>query len=268
MESKFATIGTQKIHYLQTGNGERLLIGFHGYGNDASLFKELSKHLQHSFTMLFIDLPFHGQTDWNSDTPVLKEELCEWINYFMNEFSVEKISLIGYSIGGRVCLSIVEEMPKLIDNCVLVAADGLVFNPFYHIVTRNNIGKAVFKYFLSNDKNLRLIKAIHKRRLLDERKYKFIMQYLKTQNERNKLSDRWISLSLLVPNNKKLKSVILKHDIPIAVFMGERDTVIPVAKAKKFAKGLASVQVHILKKGHRMFDSETIPLIAQSLIDK
>ena len=64
--SHFIRSGDQNLHYLQYGNGPRLLLAFHGYGHDATSFEVLIPFLQERYTILCIDLPHHGQTDWAS----------------------------------------------------------------------------------------------------------------------------------------------------------------------------------------------------------
>ena len=243
-----------------------MLVAFHGYGNDAFLFSTFVPYLEEEFTFVSIDLPYHGGTAWEKPDPFTKEMLKELILGMMQQFDVKQLSLLGYSIGGRICLCIAELLPRSVDQCVLIAPDGLVFNPFYHFVTRNKIGSALFHSFLSKDKNLRLIDRLQQYKLIDSARHRFIMHYLKTPDDRRQLLHRWQVLSLLVPDHKRLKQRITRHSIPISIYMGERDSVIPLAKAKQFMKGLTGATLNVLNKGHRVMDEETIPLIAQTLI--
>jgi predicted esterase len=73
-------------------------------------------------------------------------------------------------------------------------------------------------------------------------------------------------MSRLIPNSQKLRKAINKHKIPVHIFMGNYDRIIPVPHAQKFKKELETVQLHILDKGHRVFDSETLPDMAQCFL--
>ena len=72
MNSGFLQFDQSNIHYLRSGNGERVLICFHGYGESAAHFQFLTEKLKDEFTMISLDLPFHGQTNWQ--TGMLDEE--------------------------------------------------------------------------------------------------------------------------------------------------------------------------------------------------
>jgi pimeloyl-ACP methyl ester carboxylesterase len=262
MQSKFITVGEQQYHFWEAGSGKKLLLALHGYGNDGLLFEPFVPFLQEAFTLVFLDLPHHGKTKWSGGVltkktfATLLEKLCE-------QYGVAKINLLGYSIGGRLSLCLLEEKPELVTQVVLVASDGLQFNPFYYFVTQNRLGKYLFKTFLSDEKYLRLFQLLSDKKLLHEKKYRFLMLHLQTAQQRNKLQNTWTDFSLLVPDKKKLKTVIKKHPVQLAVFMGANDVVIPPSKAAAFKNCIPDTQVHIINQGHRMFDDKSVPLIAQ-----
>src|ERR1035437_4038700 len=52
------------FHFHQFGNGAKLLLCFHGYGEMAGSFLFLEKSLGKEYTMIAIDFPFHGKTNW------------------------------------------------------------------------------------------------------------------------------------------------------------------------------------------------------------
>lgn len=268
MKSKYITIEGKSLHYLEGGKGHRLLIAIHGYGNDASIFEPFVKHLEEAYVMVFLDLPHHGNTHWKDQGRISKELLAAFIFALMRNYQVEQISLLGYSIGGRLCLCLTEEMSSLITECVLVAPDGLRFNPFYYFVTKNGCGKWIFRKFLSQQKHLKWIDRAHNLNWIDLKKYKFSMRYLASQEERDLLYKRWNDLALLVPDHKLLRRRILQHTVPLTIFMGKNDSIIPPSKAKVFMKGLSCVQLHLLDKGHRMLDAESVPVIAQTFLKK
>jgi pimeloyl-ACP methyl ester carboxylesterase len=267
MQSRYIDIGTEQVHYLQAGSGRKLLLAFHGYGNDAYIFKYLARHVQDEFTLILVDLPHHGNTTWG-ESKLSKQDLRLLVEKWMTEFSIGKVTLLGYSIGGRVCLCITEQLPELVDQCLLIAPDGLMFNPLYYFVTRNRVGKWLFRKFLEDEKNTRWITKLNRLNLIDDKKYRFAMHYLKTEADRRKLHDIWMNLSLLVPDSKYLEKIIRENKIHITIFMGQKDNIIPLVKARKFMNKLPTVTLHILQKGHRMLDNETISLIAKTIADK
>jgi pimeloyl-ACP methyl ester carboxylesterase len=265
--SGYISTGDQELHYISFGVGSKLLFAFHGYGDSAAFFLPFAEYLQKEYTIISFDLPHHGNCQWPDDKYLEVDALMAAIHSFKDEYKVDKISLAGYSIGGRICLKIMELEPGTIDKVVLMASDGLVFNPLYYFVTKNFIGTKLFKGFLSRpEPYMRWIEFAKKNNWLSEARYKLAAKYLHSEDSRNFLWKVWPCLSLIVPDINKLKKAITANSIPIHIFMGKHDPVIPLAHAEIFCKGLETAQLHVLDKAHRLLDAESIPQIAAALL--
>ncbi len=265
--SKYIQVGNEKLHCLHFGRGKELLIAFHGYGNDAYLFEPFVTYLEEKFIIICVDLPHHGGSKWPANTPLQKKDLLDLINTFKSEFQVSKVSLLGYSMGGRVCLTAIELMPGSIDKVLLIAPDGLVFNPLYYFVTQTSLGKKMFRGLITNPRRyLRFIDWLKEKQWLDISRHKFVTNYIGTNDSRAFLLKVWPDMSNITPDIKKLKSAIRQYKIPVFIFMGMYDKIIPAKHAHRFSKGLSSVELYILEKGHRVFDHETLPGMAECLL--
>ena len=266
-QSGYISLENGSLHYLKMGEGKRVLLAFHGYANNADLFYPFEKYLESDFSIISIDLPHHGESKWKDGLLLQKNDLIRIVQWAMSEYKVEKISLIGYSLGGRVCLTITELLPEKIDSVVLIASDGLVFNPLYYFVTKTFIGKKLFRRFLSKPKvYLDFFKWLNKKNLINRSKYKFAKYYLGSDADREFLLKVWPDMSLIVPDRRKLKKRIRQHHIPVFIFMGSYDKIIPLPNAYRFKKGLESVQLLTLEKGHRVFYAASMPQMADCLI--
>jgi pimeloyl-ACP methyl ester carboxylesterase len=247
--------------------GKKLLLAFHGYRNNASLFTPFLSSIKNEYTIISFDLPHHGSSKWNETDRLHPRDLKSVVLEIMKDHQVEKVALMGYSMGGRVCLKIAEMLPGHIDRIVLLAPDGLVLNPTYYFATRTKIGSVLFRKLLTNpDKYMGWIKAARDRKIISESKYRFALNYISGEPERMLLLKIWPAMSLLLPNAKRLKAALNEYDIPVHVYMGKHDHVIPVSLARQFEKGLKNIEVHVLEKGHRVFDYDTIPFISESLL--
>lgn len=265
-EAGYIDIGKGKLHYLKHGEGRRLLIGFHGYGNSASVFAPFKTALEKQFTFYSFDLPFHGATEWGKET-FSKADLLAVVTQLIKKEGVDKISLMGYSIGGRVCLTIVEMIPDKVDKVLLLAPDGLEVNKFYFFVTRTFIGKRIFKGVLSGSgRYTKVVDWLREKKLVDDSRYKFFMQFLDSPESRQFLLTVWPAMRELIPQTRKVQRAIAQNHIKVCIFMGKYDSIIPAKLAEGFVKDLKTVQLHILEKGHRVFDHENIPGMVQCLL--
>ncbi len=250
------------LHYTQAGQGSRLVLCFHGYGDDAAQFQLLQKELAGICTVVSVSLPHHGCSKWD-DEPLQPASLIEAVEKLCVIAHAQQLILAGYSIGGRVCLKLAELMPGKIDKIVLLAPDGLRFNWFYDLVTMNVFGKRLFRDFLQNpSRYMWLLKAARKLHIISEHRYTFGMRYINTPESRELLLRIWPCMRLLVPDDKKLKEVLNSHSIPVTLFMGKYDRVIPLKLAHVFCKGVPAAKLVILDKGHRILDEQTLPQIA------
>ncbi len=264
--SAYIQLGSERLHYLQTGTGKRVLLAFHGYGEDAHIFSAIEPYLTAEFTLLSFDLPHHGSSQWG-DSPVNKKQLVLLVDTVRKQYGVEKVSLLGYSLGGRVCLSIVESIPESIERTTLLASDGLVKNSYYSFFTGNPVGKKIFRSMLEKPAPyFKIMDWLHNRNLVHPSRYKFAMLSLGSPESRSHLLNVWPAMRLLVPAQARLKRAIKDHNIPVALFMGANDKIMPPRLAEQFKDGLPTVQLHIVERGHRVFDHENAAQIAKTLL--
>src|SRR6185437_10973172 len=82
------------------------------------------------------------------DAQLMEKDLVTMVEKLMTAYHVDKVSLLGYSMGGRVALTILENMPANIDKVTLAATDGLSVNFYFWFFTRTYIGKKIFRNML------------------------------------------------------------------------------------------------------------------------
>src|SRR5690242_8106364 len=146
MEKQVVTYKSSQICYYRIGTGPRLGLCFHGYGEDATSFAFLEKLAGDQYSFYAIDLPFHGQTIWKEDLNFTHTDLQQIIHDLLlsNNINLQtdaakpnrKMVLMGFSLGGRVALSLYQAWPQLTERLLLMAPDGLKVNFWYWLSTR------------------------------------------------------------------------------------------------------------------------------------
>lgn len=266
MNTGFINTGKQRLHYTCWGGGAKVLLAFHGYGNSAHLFHALGAQVASAYTTISVDLPHHGSSEWAGSDPWTKNELVAFVQGVMALTKVERITLTGFSLGGRVCLNIIEQLPAVVEKAVLIAPDGLAPNPLYWFVTRNPAGMRLFNGFVDKpDRYIRFVDWLHGRKWLNASKHKFVLQYVSAPAARAFLKKVWPGMRLLVPDRRKVQRLIGQYRIPTYIFMGRYDRIIPPRQALTFARGNPHIQVQVLDKGHRLMDGDGLRHIAAAL---
>lgn len=96
-----------------------MLHGFLGSSADYSLFlSELSK----SYYSIAFDLPGHGKSTFLSKEAYLIDNTILILHSQLQDLGVNKIHLIGYSMGGRVALSLANAFPEMIASLTLISS--------------------------------------------------------------------------------------------------------------------------------------------------
>jgi pimeloyl-ACP methyl ester carboxylesterase len=260
-ESGILKYKDNEIHCLRMGSGSKLLIAFHGFGNESHLFIPLAAELAGEYTTVSIDLPGHGQTRWK-DRYFGKKDLMAIIQGIKNDLGVDKFSLLGFSLGGRVCLNVVEQQPDWVDKLILLASDGLEKNFWYNVATRNVLGKAIFKRMMAQPEQwLSRVDFLRKYKIIDESRFKFARINLTDENVRHQLSYVWPVTSRLIVNTTLVKWNLNKYKIETHVFMGKHDRIFPPAQGERFVKNLKTTKLHILDTGHYLLTASVLPEI-------
>lgn len=267
-DSNFITTPKGKIHYLKSGTGKRMIFAFHGFGDDCNYFKSYNEQIGQEFTIVSIDLPHHGLSVWKQNDYLTSGDLLMVIKEISNQEKVEQLNLLGYSIGCRVCLSLISEYPNFFSKCFLLAPDGLSINPFYFFVTRTFIGQQLFTWNLNHPQLLiQILQWSNKLNLIPTSKYRFIIPYLKSSRQRKTLLKSWPNLRYIQPNYKKLSKSLQAKKTEIILFIGKFDSVIPLSKVIQFQQKNPEVKVEQLNKGHKLNDETVVAHVSQKILN-
>lgn len=175
-----------KLHYHRFGHGNQWLFCFHGYGEAGEKFLFLEETLLSTHTVIAIDMPFHGKTSWTG--PLLLEPvvLMDIIQQIAPPGS--QVQLMGYSMGGRICLHLLEMYPQQISRLVLVAPDGLHKNPWQKFTTQTWLGNKLFRLTMQYPGWMFVMMGLTtKLGLFNKSISRFAHQYLDDAEERQKL---------------------------------------------------------------------------------
>lgn len=269
MSSAYFPIGDSLIHYSFFGTGSRLLLCFHGYGESAASFAFLEEALARQFTVVAIDLPFHGGTQWRSDPYLKPRDLLTALERLAAGFPRLKEGwwLLGYSMGGRVALQLLELAPEKIRRMVLLAPDGLNVNPWYWLSTQTKAGKRVFRWTMKRPAWLFfLLRTGNRLKLVNPSVFKFTSHYIDDQNARHQLYARWMVMRAFKPGLPTVARLIRHHQIPVELFYGSYDRIIRWQRAARFRRSCDPFcRLTLLSAGHQLLQPKFMEIIVNAL---
>ncbi|MCH2083671.1 MAG: alpha/beta hydrolase [Saprospiraceae bacterium] len=242
-------------NYYRWGSGETLLVALHGFARNALLFEKLGPEVAKQYTMIALDLPFHGQTQW---TDLYKpEDIQYFITEVLKNEQHSQFELIGFSLGGRIALKLLPQMAKQIQKLHLIAPDGLNTS-FAWLVNSmpTNAKKRLAKLVDPPKSILQLARSLHRANLLDRWTIRYLERQLGSTENRYRLFQTWIALkhfSLQLSTVKKDLSAFAK---PIALYWGKNDQVVPFGKIIDQLSVLSNVEIYLLDGGHEIVNQE------------
>jgi pimeloyl-ACP methyl ester carboxylesterase len=262
-----------EVEFFEYGSGDKIIFAFHGFNNHAEDFRTFGEVTANHFKTIAINLFFHGTSIACSDIVergFTVEDLKGLFNKLSMLFPAEKYTLIGYSLGGRIALKIMEICPEKIERLILIAPDGIKINPIYRNLTQTSSGQKLFKQVTNNPSIFFVVAMLlRKLRLVTEKKYFFALNNFDSKQKREKLYLVWMIFRKIISDQAHLKKIIKKNNINIDLFYGKHDRIIPSAIGKNFRKGMeANISFHDMDSGHQLLKEKILKEIANIVMHK
>ena len=274
MEFRLLTYRNSTISYYLFGSGPKVAICFHGYGEDASMFVFLDKYAGNQYTFFSIDLPFHGKTEWNDGLIFTHEDLCQILEGILQQNNHKlqtidyKFTLLGFSLGGRIALSLYQAIPEKIEKIVLLAPDGLKVNFWYWLAAHTQLGNKFFAFTMKKPGwFFGFLKLLNKIKMVNASIFKFVNYYIGDSEVRRLLYTRWTTLRKLKPNLKKVKNLIRENKTPVRLLYGKHDRIILSSVGEKFRTGIEEYcTLTVIHSGHQVLHEKHVEEILPALL--
>lgn len=270
MQSAILLYKRSTVHYRYGGKGIRLLCCFHGYGENANSFDFLETELGEEYTIVAIDLPFHGLTKWEEglDFPVTDlTKIVQAVLIARGKDPKAGFTLMGFSMGGRAALSLLQSIPQQVERMVLLAPDGLKVNRWYWLATQTMIGNGLFRFTMHYPGWFFFMLNIgNKLKLINQSIYKFTRHYIHDPAIRKELYYRWTCMRHITPNLQFIREHIREYKIPVRLLYGQYDRIILPQPAERFRAGVEEwCTIIMLPAGHQVLQEKYSAYIREAL---
>lgn len=119
----YRTIHGYRRAFRIAGSGPAILL-IHGIGDNSTTWSSVQSTLAQRFTVIAPDLLGHGK----SDKPRADYSVAAYANGMRDLLSVldvERVTVVGHSLGGGVAMQFAYQFPQLVDRLILVGAGGV-----------------------------------------------------------------------------------------------------------------------------------------------
>jgi len=229
MEEKFVKVDGNKIRYLESGNSDDTIVVVHGLGASAERWEYVIPLFNKYFRVIVPDLIGFGY----SDKPLVdytSEFFSKFLKNFLKKINLEKLKIIGSSLGGQIAAQCASENLGSIEKLVLISPSGAMkhstpaLDAYVMAALYPDMEGAENAYKMmagpGKEINQKIVEDFVTRMKLPNAKMAFMSTLLGLKNAEN--------------ISEKLKTI----SIPTLIVWGERDPVIPIKYADSFVSSI------------------------------
>jgi pimeloyl-ACP methyl ester carboxylesterase len=261
------------LHYYKFGNGPQPMLCFHGYGMHGKQFKLLEVTLDLKYTFYGFDLFFHKETKLKDQSlaavkkGISKKELAALFAEFCQHEGIERFSVIGYSMGTHYATVIVEELPQMVNEYIVVAPSSLNPGMLIPFFSKNKIGNRILEKVALNQSALTgMLKLFRRLRFINDEDYKILFAEIGTAELRFNFYACFTYLRFLETDEPRLLKALDEQNIKSIFIFGKRDKSFPLRIGDKFIGKLKQAEVIILDEGHEMIRKDFVYALTNLLL--
>ena len=262
LEKRYAASSTQtieldglKVHYKETGpQGAPALLLLHGFGSSLQAWDDWSVKLEQKYRVIRLDLPGFGLTGASPDHDYSEEKDLAILTRFADKLGLDKFSVIGHSMGGKMAWSLAAAQPDRVQALVLMAPDGFpetkdIGTKPYEVPAIMGLIKYVLPKYLVRKS---IEPAFAEADALNDALVNRYFDMLRAPGVRGAILERSNQTIYTdpVPRLKAIKA-------PTLLIWGEQDQMIPSNNAQSYANVLSnSTTVLVPKLGHLLQEEQ------------
>lgn len=212
----------------------------HGFGSSLHTWEDWVPVLSQDFRVIRYDLPGHGLTGPDASGDYTDARGIVVLLDLLNHLGIQKISLIGHSIGGRLAWNFAAAHPERIEKLVLVAPDGFA-SPGFEYGKPPEIGLSLqaMRYVLPKSLlRMSLEPAYANASVMTEQRLTRYHELMLVPGVRPALIARLEQSTLRDPN-----PILASIKVPTLLLWGDQDAMIPVANAGDYLRALPNARL-------------------------
>jgi pimeloyl-ACP methyl ester carboxylesterase len=108
------------LHLLEWSREGVPLLLLHGFGNDAHIWDDFAPSVAPHYRVVALDHRGHGDSAWDPERRYEHESMVEDVERVTSELGVERLVLVGHSLGGRIATLFAGRHPERMAGLVIV----------------------------------------------------------------------------------------------------------------------------------------------------
>ena len=121
MKENFVVAGPAVLHVADSGKGEKCVVLLHGYLESMYVWDDFLPLLTPSVRVITVDIPGHGISDAIAEKHTM-ELMADTLRDMLDAMGIERVTMVGHSMGGYISLAFCEKYPERLDGVVLLSS--------------------------------------------------------------------------------------------------------------------------------------------------
>jgi pimeloyl-ACP methyl ester carboxylesterase len=226
----------------------------HGFLSSTVSFRKLIPLLREKFNVFSIDLPGFGESEKSKKFIYSLRNYGQLIVDFINELHLEKVIIIGHSMGGQIAMQAAVNAPHLISKLILLGCSGYIKRANQFLITCSYLPFFTFgmKFWLSRkDVRQNLLTVVYNQSLVNE---ELIEAYSKQFQDKNMF---YSLVRLLRQREGDFDSVHLRDvKVPALLIWGKHDRVIPLKVGNRLKNDLPNASLKVYDRAGHLLPEE------------
>ena len=228
MEEKSVKVDGHNIRYLIDGKSKKNLLLIHGLGASAERWEHVIPNFAKNYRVIVPDLIGCGQSD-KPTVDYTTSYLSEFIKKFLSHIGINKVAIIGSSLGGQIAAEFASRNNDIVEKLVLVSPSGIMKH------TTPALDAYIMAALYPNDETAQhAFEMMSVDKHIDEITIKGFVKRMKLPNAKMAFMSTLLGLKDAEVISQKLSSI----NLPTLIIWGENDPVIPIKYASSFVTGI------------------------------
>ena len=121
MKERFIMAGSTALHIADSGKGDKCVVLLHGYLESMYVWDDFAHLLTPSVRVITVDIPGHGISEVKGEVHTM-DMIADVLAEMLKSLDIERVTMVGHSMGGYVALAFCERYAQMLDGLVLLSS--------------------------------------------------------------------------------------------------------------------------------------------------
>ena len=131
LEKKYIDLPNgEKLAYIEKGKGDKVILLVHGNFSSSYHYEPLYKRIPEDYRVIAPDLRGYGDSSYNNPVNTI-HDFADDVIALLKELNINKVYLVGWSLGGCVAMSIASRYNDFVEKLILIGSGSVKGYPVF-----------------------------------------------------------------------------------------------------------------------------------------